>query len=91
MFKEIVVTERIVAPDEEPFGNPGLDDEPDSDSPEGAGAGLSDDDMVGDAEIEGMAPLVPDADRVEGERASGWGNAELPPILFPPGDPKAGL
>jgi hypothetical protein len=87
MFKEIVVTERIVASDEEPFEDPGLDDEPDS--PEGAE--LSDDDMVDDAEIEEMATLVPDADRVEGERASGWANEELPPIAFPDIDPKAGL
>ncbi len=81
------ISERTVASNEEPFEDPGADDEPDS--PEGAE--LSDNDLVDDTAVEEMSVLVPDADRVEGGRDFGWANEPLLPIAFPDIDPKADL
>jgi hypothetical protein len=80
------MSERTVESNEEPFEDPGADDEPDRPAVE-----HSDDDLVDDPGVEEISTPVPDADRIEGGRDFGWANDPLPPISFPDIDPKAGL
>jgi len=81
------MSERTVASNEEPFSDPGADDEPDWPD----GVELSDNDLVDDAAVDELSTPVPDADRIEGGRDFGWANDPLPPIAFPDIDPKADL
>jgi hypothetical protein len=81
------MSERTVESNEEPFEDPGADDEPDWP----VAVKLSDDELVDDPGVEEISTPVPDADRIEGGRGFGWANDPLPPISFPDIDPKAGL
>ena len=73
------MSEQTVASNEEPFEDPGADDELDwSDDVE-----LGEDELTDDASNEELSSVVADDDRVEEIPEAGWSTQPTPPSEFP--------